>query len=73
MTNPDEDFPGIDQDIDLDFGHEASDVEAPRADSVEQSIPANPALVRATPRMAFEAGEYDAIEQSRVVDFDDEY
>jgi hypothetical protein len=71
MTNPDEDFPGIDQD--LDFEPETSDIEAPRADSVEQAIPANPALVRAAPRMAFEAGEYDAIEQSRVVDFDEDY
>jgi hypothetical protein len=49
------------------------DPEAPPEDALEQAIPANPAD-RADPvRRGPEVGEWDAIEQSRVVDLDEEY
>jgi hypothetical protein len=49
------------------------DIEAPTDDAIEQSTPANPTEVRSTPHTAFEADDYDAIEQSLVVDFEEDY
>ena len=46
--------------------------EASMADLVEQATPANPSDLQYPRHTAFEANEYDAIEQSLSVGFDDE-
>jgi hypothetical protein len=52
---------------------EERDIEANDADAIEQATPADPALRRADLYARDEVGEYDAVEQSRVVELDDEY
>lgn len=70
MTTPDDEYQLLDDLLDP----EVRDIEAPTADAAEQSAPVLPRDVRvAPPRTAFEANEYDAIEQSQVVDLDDDY
>ncbi|HKS98792.1 MAG TPA: hypothetical protein VJT31_04605 [Rugosimonospora sp.] len=49
------------------------DPEAPTADAVEQAIPADPAEQPAEFSRGLEVGEWDAVEQSRVVELDDDY
>lgn len=69
MTSPEEEFTP-------DEGYlepNTRDPEAPTADAAEQAIPARPADTRVEPKTAFEAADYDALEQSRVVDLDDDY
>lgn len=67
MTSPDEVEPS-------DYlAPEERDPEAPPADAVEQAMPADPTVEREPVRRGFEVGEYDAVEQARVVEFDDEY
>jgi len=69
MTEPDEDLLTLESTFDPD----ERDIEAPDADAVEQATPVNPADKPEVIRVPFEANEYDAIEQARVVDLDDEY
>lgn len=49
------------------------DLEAPPADAVEQATPVRPADEPQEVRRGWEVGEWDAFEQSIVVDLDDEY
>lgn len=69
MTSPEEEFTLLDDRLDP----EERDIEAPTADAAEQAIPARPAETVLEPRTAFEADDYDALEQSLVVDLDDDY
>jgi hypothetical protein len=69
MTEPEEDLRTLEDHLDP----EVRDIEAPAADAVEQATPANPAETDVEPRLPFEASEYDALEQARVVDLDDDY
>jgi hypothetical protein len=69
MTEPNEDLLTLDSALNPD----ERDIEAPDADAVEQATPANPADLPQEVRVPFEANEYDAIEQARIVDLDDEY
>ncbi len=48
------------------------DPEAPAADAAEQAIPADPAETPATVRRGLEVDEYDALEQSRAANLDEE-
>jgi hypothetical protein len=74
MTQPEDEL-ALEERLDDDqLGPEMRDIEAPAADAAEQAMPANPfdePSRRRTP--AFEANEYDALEQARVVEFDDDY
>ncbi len=49
------------------------DLEAPAADAVEQATPANPAEQTVEMRRGLEVDEWDAVEQARVVELDDDY
>lgn len=60
MTRPDE-------------GLATGDLEAPAEDAAEQSAPAKPADEPAEVSRALEVGEWDAVEQSIVIDMDDDY
>jgi hypothetical protein len=64
MTRPEEDVAA---------GEAASDIEAPTEDAAEQSVPANPVEVPAEVSRRLEVGEWDAVEQSIVIDMDDDY
>jgi hypothetical protein len=80
MTLPDEAL-GRDEDTAGEEARQAGepvgpaelDLEAPEADAVEQATPAGPAEVQAEITRDPEVNEYDAVEQARVVQFDDEY
>jgi hypothetical protein len=50
----------------------STDIEAPEADAAEQSATLRPER-DTRPTIGPEVDEYDAVEQSRVVDYDDEY
>ncbi|SDY22904.1 hypothetical protein SAMN05444365_1011131 [Micromonospora pattaloongensis] len=52
---------------------EERDPEAPAADAVEQATMANPADQDTEIRRGFEVDEWDAMEQARVIDLDDDY
>jgi actin-related protein len=68
MTMPDEDrVPGSNLDPD------ERDLEAPPEDAVEQARPANPGLEVPEPHRGNDVNEWDAVEQARVVDLDDDY
>lgn len=70
MTRPDEELaPGDREDLEP----EERDLEAPAVDAAEQSVAVNPAEQRNEVRRGFEVGEWDAMEQSIVVDMDDDY
>jgi hypothetical protein len=69
MTQPDEDLLTIEDHLDPD----GRDIEAPPEDLVEQATPANPADATVGPRIPFEANEADVLEQSQIVELDDEY
>jgi hypothetical protein len=63
MTRPDEDLgPG-----------EIEDLEAPPEDAVEQSKSVKPAEEPVEVNRGLEVGEWDAVEQSIVIDMDDDY
>jgi hypothetical protein len=49
------------------------DLEAPPEDAVEQSMPAKPAEEPVEVRRGLEVNEWDAVEQSIVIDMDDDY
>ncbi|HWG98061.1 MAG TPA: hypothetical protein VNV66_01790 [Pilimelia sp.] len=68
MSQPDEDLaPGAHLDPD------ERDIEAPAADAVEQATVANPADEPVEVHRGMEVGDWDAVEQARIVDLDDEY
>jgi hypothetical protein len=69
MTQPGEDL----HELDSPRFDTSTDAEAPEADAYEQAVPADPARVPAEPRLSPDANEADAIEQSQVVDMDDDY
>lgn len=67
MTQPDEDLPPGDH-----LDPEERDLEAPPDDAAEQAAPVKPADAPPEVRRGWEVGEWDAFEQSVVVDLDDE-
>jgi len=74
MTEPDDELLALDERLDKRFDPTTRDIEAPVADAAEQAMPANPADEPANPRgPAFEVNEYDALEQERIVELDDDY
>lgn len=68
MTEPDEDFALGDH-----LAPDERDIEAPAADAVEQATAARPADEEPEVRRGFEVNDWDALEQARVVDLDDDY
>jgi hypothetical protein len=68
MANPDEDFALEDH-----LAPEERDPEAPAEDAVEQATTVDPADGEPEVHRGLEVGEWDALEQARVVDLDDEY
>jgi hypothetical protein len=71
MTDPDI----ADQDTLLD--PDERDIEAPDADALEQRTPADPAEAAKQrplePTRSLEVNDWDALEQAKVVDLDDDY
>lgn len=67
MTEP-EDFAPDDH-----LAPEERDLEAPAADAVEQATVADPANGESEVHRGLEVDEWDALEQARIVDLDDEY
>jgi hypothetical protein len=71
MTQPDEDLdPGT------HLAPEERDLEAPDGDVVEQATTANPAEEPSgddAPSARFDVNEWDALEQAKVVELDDDY
>lgn len=67
MTHPEEDLEPSDH-----FASEERDIEAPSADTLEQATPANPADQEAPIHRGLEVDDYDALEQSRVVDLNED-
>ncbi|MEJ3743393.1 hypothetical protein WEI85_08910 [Actinomycetes bacterium KLBMP 9797] len=68
MTEPDEEFAPGDH-----LTPEERDLEAPAADAVEQATTARPADEEPEAHRGFEVNDWDALEQARVVDLDDDY
>ncbi|MFY1635223.1 hypothetical protein ACN27F_18430 [Solwaraspora sp. WMMB335] len=68
MTYPDEDLAPGDH-----LAPDERDIEAPSADAFEQSISARPSEQDAEIHRGLEVDDWDAVEQARVVDFDDDY
>jgi hypothetical protein len=77
MTQPDDELLTIDEQLEDRLSPQTRDLEVSEADAAEQAMPADPidaSRARAgVATRAFEANEYDAIEQDRVVEFDDDY
>ncbi|HLU46167.1 MAG TPA: hypothetical protein VKZ67_14320 [Natronosporangium sp.] len=74
MTYPDEDPVGTEGAEDLtELSPDERDPEAPDADAAEQATPVDPTERPLRVRRGFEVGEWDAMEQSIVIDLDDEY
>ncbi|HET6214541.1 MAG TPA: hypothetical protein VFE14_16875 [Micromonosporaceae bacterium] len=69
MADTEEEFTAPDGHLDPD----ERDIEAPADDAVEQATVANPADAPTEVHRGLEVGEYDAVEQARVVDLDDDY
>lgn len=68
MSQPDEEFtPGA------HLGPDERDPEAPPVDAFEQSMVADPAADEPVPHRGLEVGDWDALEQARIVDLDDDY
>lgn len=68
MTAPEEDLAPGDH-----LDPEERDPEVPTPDAVEQATVANPADAEAEVHRGPEVNEWDALEQGRVVDLDDDY
>jgi hypothetical protein len=68
MGQPDEDFAPGDH-----LTPDERDPEAPESDAVEQAIVADPARDEPEVHGRFEVADWDAIEQARVVDMDEDY
>lgn len=68
MTQPDED-------LDLDTLRSLADrnLEAPDSDAAEQNTAANPVDAPVEVHRGLEVGEWDAVEQSKVIDLEDDY
>jgi len=75
MTTPDEALASVEEDLTPTdhLNADERDIEAPEADAVEQATVADPAQAPVDVRPGAEVSEYDALEQARVVDLDDEY
>jgi hypothetical protein len=76
MTTPDEALVGVDEDLTPEPHLNADEraIEAPEADAVEQATLADPAVgPRGEIRRGLEVDEFDAWEQSQVVEHDDDY
>lgn len=70
MARPEEEFVISDDAIEP----EDRDIETPAADAVEQATLANPAENEVEEvHRGMEVNEWDAVEQARVVDLDDDY
>ena len=65
----DEDFVDTSDHLDPD----ERDIEAPEADAAEQALTADPAEQPVEIHHGLEVGEYDAVEQARVVNLDEDY
>lgn len=68
MTQPEEEVAPSDQLDPTD-----RDLEAPRVDAAEQATPVAPVEDPIEVRRGWDVGEWDAFEQSIVVDLDDDY
>jgi hypothetical protein len=74
MTRPDEDLAPGDH-----LEPDERDIEAPTADAAEQAVAVGPVpgdrgdWREGEPSRGLEVGEWDAVEQSVIVDLDDEY
>jgi hypothetical protein len=74
MTEPEDELLTLDEQLDRQLDPNTRDIEAPAADAAEQAMPANPADEPVNTRgPAFEVNEYDALEQERIVELDDDY
>lgn len=74
MTRPDEEL-APEEGVEY-LESDERDIEAPTADAAEQSVSAHPAEGASEPapvRRGFDVGEWDALEQSIVVNLDDDY
>ncbi|MFV2086225.1 hypothetical protein [Micromonospora sp. LOL_021] len=67
MTYPDEDIAPGDH-----LAPEERDPEAPADDAFEQSVVANPVEQQPEVHRGLEVDDWDAVEQSRIVDLDDD-
>jgi hypothetical protein len=67
MTDPEDITPGTRPDL------EGRDFEAPSADAVEQATSADPGYDEPTISSSIEAPEWDAYEQTLIVQMEDEY
>lgn len=67
MGQPDEDFAPSDH-----LTPDERDPEAPPADAVEQAMAVDPADVETEPHRGLEVGDWDAVEQARVVATDED-
>jgi hypothetical protein len=72
MTRPDDDLEPRDHLDPLDEDPAERDIEAPTADAAEQAAPVTPGAARVPVRLGWEVGEWDAAEQSVVVDLDED-
>ncbi|MEV0732816.1 MULTISPECIES: hypothetical protein [Polymorphospora] len=68
MTRPDEDFAPGDH-----LAPDERDPETPQADAVEQATVADPAEDEPEMHRGLEVTEWDAAEQSRIVNLDEDY
>lgn len=68
MADPEEDFAP-----EAHLAPEERDLEAPPEDAVEQATVAEPTEADLEVRRGLEVDEWDALEQARVVELDDEY
>jgi hypothetical protein len=68
MTQPDEDLA-----LGAHLAPDERDPEAPADDAVEQATVADPAEQPHEVHRGLEVGEWDAVEQARVVDLDEDY
>lgn len=68
MADPDEDFAP-----EAHLAPEERDPEAPAEDAVEQATVAAPADTDSEVHRGLEVDEWDALEQARVVELDDDY
>ncbi|TDB90970.1 hypothetical protein E1091_13965 [Micromonospora fluostatini] len=67
MAQPDEDFAPSDH-----LTPDERDPEAPAADAVEQATSTDPADADSEPHRGLEVGDWDAVEQARVVAGDED-
>lgn len=68
MGQPDEEFAPS-----AHLAPEERDLEAPAVDAVEQAMVADPARDEPDVRRGLEINDWDAMEQARVVDMDEDY